>query len=92
MERDVIAASLVLKTSAGRPQLNYQVQVLVNGVAARMVQPFLKSRVSCAVTSVIRGCSNRSEVNVFEFFVTAFNTVSYPDQLNLITHIKISTT
>ena len=78
--------------STGRHQLYYKVQVLVNGASAGLVQDMLKSSVSCAVTSVTRGCSHVLEVYDSNFFVANFDSVSCPDLSKLVTHIPTSTT
>uniref|UniRef100_M4BVA0 Uncharacterized protein n=1 Tax=Hyaloperonospora arabidopsidis (strain Emoy2) TaxID=559515 RepID=M4BVA0_HYAAE len=92
MERDDITSPSLPATSAGRHQLQYQVRVLVNGVAARTIQAILASSVSCAVRSVSRGCSHGSEVYDSNFFVATFDTESCPEQLKLVTHIATSGT
>ena len=92
MKRDDITAPYLPATSAGRHQLQYQVRVLVNGVAARTIQAILASSVSCAVRSVSRGCSHGSKVYDSNFFVVTLDTVSCPEQLKLVTHIVTSDT
>uniref|UniRef100_M4BCQ7 Uncharacterized protein n=1 Tax=Hyaloperonospora arabidopsidis (strain Emoy2) TaxID=559515 RepID=M4BCQ7_HYAAE len=63
-----IATSYVSRST----QLQYQARVLVNGVAESTVQDILASSVSCAVTSVSRGCSHGSEVYDSNFFCGDF--------------------
>ncbi|CAI5717458.1 unnamed protein product [Peronospora effusa] len=55
MERDDIATSLTPSTTSIRNVMQYQVNILVHGVAASTVQAILSSSVSCSVTSVVRG-------------------------------------
>uniref|UniRef100_A0AAV1U3S8 Uncharacterized protein n=1 Tax=Peronospora matthiolae TaxID=2874970 RepID=A0AAV1U3S8_9STRA len=92
MEREDITAPSLLATSSGRHQLQYQVRILVNGVAASTVQAILASSVACTVTSVSRGCPLGSEAYDSNFFVATFDMVSCPEQLKLVTHIATSET
>ena len=92
MKRDDITAPYLPATSAGRHQVQYQVRVLVNGVEASTVQAILAYRVPCAVTFVSRGCSYGLDVYGYNFFVATFDTVSYPEQLKLVTNIATSGT
>ncbi|CAI5717700.1 unnamed protein product [Peronospora effusa] len=92
MERDDITTSLTSSTTSSRTILQYQVRILVHGVAASTVQAILSSSVSCSVTSVVRGFLNGTEAYDSNFFVATFNTVSCPEEIKLVTHIKTPNT
>ena len=87
MERDDIATSSTSSTTPTRHILQYQVRILVHGMAAITVQAILWASVSCSVTSVVRGCLNGSEAYDSNFFVATFDTTSCPEEIKLVTHI-----